>query len=74
MQLARISFSVTCSCVSASHCLHFSAPAAEVSVNAAGGVAMTASIALCCGCSTPLFSVPAARSSVTALKSPFRLH
>lgn len=54
--------------VSASYCLHFSAPAIAVS----GGVAMTASITLCCGCST--FNVPAATSPVTTLQSPFRLH
>lgn len=75
MCLARISFSVTCTCVSqTSYCHHFSAPAVAVNVNAAGGVAMTARIAVCCGCSTQPFSVPAARSPVTTPQSPFRLH
>lgn len=60
--------------VSAPYCLHFSAPAIAENVNAAGGVAMTASIALYCGCSTQPFSVPAATSLVTTLQTPFRLH
>lgn len=60
--------------VSAPYCLHFSAPAIAVSVNAAGGVAMTATIALYCGCHTQPFSVPAATSPVTTQQTPFRLH
>lgn len=60
--------------VSVSYCLHFSAPAIAVSVDAAGGVAITANTALCCSCLAQPFSVSAARSLVTTLQNPFRLH
>lgn len=60
--------------VSASCCHHPPAPAIAVSVDAAGGVAMKANIAVCCSCHAHPFSVPAASSRVATLQCPFRLH